>query len=64
MTKNLDVINMLVDKFGITHAKDSGRGDSDLLGMGGQGRGGGGGGQRRGMGDGGRRHGRRNVEGF
>jgi hypothetical protein len=61
MTKNLDEINMLVDKFGIAHAKDHGRGDDEMFGMNSQGRNRGGGGHRKTMADA-RRHGR--GEGF
>lgn len=61
MTKNLDEVNMLVDKFGIVHSKEYGRGgDEEMYGQGRRG----GLGHRKGIpGDPGRRHGRRNVDG-
>lgn len=62
MTKILDEMNMLVDKFGIAHAREPGRGDDELFGMVNQGRHKAGGGHRKGLGDGARRHSRR--EGF
>lgn len=62
MTRNLDELNMLVDKFGIAHAKEPGRGDDDPFGIGTQGRHRGANSHRKGLGDGVRRAGRR--EGF
>lgn len=67
MTKSLDEANMLVDKFGITYARDHGRGEDDMFGMGGQMRRGGGGvgGPRKAShADGARRPARRNVDSF
>lgn len=62
MTKNLNEINMLVDKFGIAYAKDHGRGDDEMFGMNSQGRNRGGGGHRKGVSETARRHARN--EGF
>jgi COP9 signalosome complex subunit 6 len=56
MTKNLEDVNVLVDKFGITQTKEQGGREDDLYGLAGHGRmnragGGGGGGGKRGFAD-------------